>query len=61
MKAVVVLIASRVLDIGEPEEGQSKTDFIQCSKEHIDSYPDEFLDSPDAQVLVVLEEVPSNG
>lgn len=59
MKAVIVFTAIRVLDVGEPETGQSKEEFLQLCKEGTVSDPFSFIDAgPEAiEVSCLVSEV----
>lgn len=54
MKLAMVFAATRILDIGNPPEGQSKEHFIQSHKEGVMDDPFSFIDvDPDQIELAV--------
>jgi len=59
MKATIVFVAIRTMDVGDPEEGQSKEEFLQLCKEGTIADPFSFIDAgPEAiEVSCLVTEI----
>lgn len=57
MKVVATFIATRVMEIGEPEGEQSKEEFLQLQKEAVIQDPFSFIDTTDIEVMSHVVEV----